>query len=177
MSALHFSCQKGHLEVARVLFAAGAKATNPTRKGQSPLHFAVQTGNEALIKLVFRKAPEMRNFKNKRGELPSDLATDQIKTLLLTLQKESLDKDSEKQKKTEEKKAKKLDASVGRKWQPPSDNFIDEEEEETLDILPKKEEIKNAENSLKGNVRKEELSEEREVKRSRVDNTDDLENS
>jgi len=41
-NALHFACQKGHTEVARLLINAGIPVNSKTRKGFTPLQLACQ---------------------------------------------------------------------------------------------------------------------------------------
>jgi ankyrin repeat protein len=43
-AALHFACQKGHVDAARTLITAGAKVQCRTAKGATPLHYAAQAG-------------------------------------------------------------------------------------------------------------------------------------
>eukprot|EP00271_Cylindrocystis_brebissonii_P000165 TRINITY_DN10216_c0_g1_i2.p1 TRINITY_DN10216_c0_g1~~TRINITY_DN10216_c0_g1_i2.p1 ORF type:complete len:204 (+),score=56.75 TRINITY_DN10216_c0_g1_i2:341-952(+) len=90
MTALHFACQKGHLEAVRVLLAAGAKVTAVTRKGMSPLHFAVQNGTLAVVKVMARKGPQMLTEADKKGQLPLNLAkNDEVKCLLDEVRQEA----------------------------------------------------------------------------------------
>ena len=80
-AALHFACQKGHVDAARALLAGGGKVTCRTSKGATPLHFAAQSGCVRLVEILLRKRADVR-AQNKQGKTPVDVATGEAKALL-----------------------------------------------------------------------------------------------
>ena len=98
-AALHFACQKGHVDAARALLAGGAKVTCKTSKGATPLHHAAQSGACSascasrvprltacagcvrLVEILLRKRADPR-AQNKQGKTPADVATGEAKPLL-----------------------------------------------------------------------------------------------
>ena len=86
MTALHFACQKGHLDCARALLSAGARAQCRTAKGATPLHYAVALppgpACERLVQLLLRKKADPL-AQNKQGKTPLELATTSTRALLL----------------------------------------------------------------------------------------------
>ena len=49
-AALHFACQKGHLDAVRMLLAGGAKVQCRTAKGATALHFAAKSGASSVTR-------------------------------------------------------------------------------------------------------------------------------
>lgn len=82
IGAIHFACQKGHLDVVRVLHSSGASVKAANRKGMTPLHFAVQGSHLEVIKYLIRKGADLK-AKNKGGQIPMHLAeSDEICDLI-----------------------------------------------------------------------------------------------
>jgi ankyrin repeat protein len=99
--AIHFACQKGHLDVVRVLHTSGASVKAANRKGMTPLHFAVQGSHLELIKYLIRKGADLK-AKNKGGQIPMHLAeSDEVRDVI---------KESEQLR--NEKESKSLDAKL-----------------------------------------------------------------
>ncbi|OAE34610.1 hypothetical protein AXG93_167s1210 [Marchantia polymorpha subsp. ruderalis] len=67
---------KGHTEAARTLLAAGAYVNARTRKGMTPLHFAVQGGYAELVRLLVRKGANL-DSETKAKKKPLDLLRDE----------------------------------------------------------------------------------------------------
>lgn len=70
---LHYACAKGHFEVAQYLIANGAIIDSLSPGNTTPLMMAVQSGNEALVKLLLDKGADLR-LKNTNGLTAIDIA-------------------------------------------------------------------------------------------------------
>ena len=73
---LHFACQQGHLEAARVLVAAGAPVDARDSYGNTPLWravFAFQGGDPELIRLLLDAGADP-DCKNNTDRSPRDMA-------------------------------------------------------------------------------------------------------
>ncbi|UKK01827.2 serine/threonine-protein kinase ripk4 [Theileria orientalis] len=92
---LHLACYEGHLEAAKLLIKYGANVQSHARNGMTCLHFASQKGHLELIKLLhfaisnghvecalFLINKGAKQKYNKKGELPLDMASDDVKTKL-----------------------------------------------------------------------------------------------
>lgn len=73
MGAIHFACQKGHLEVVRTLLSVGVSVKSITRKGLTPLHYAAQGSHFELVKYLVKKGANVR-ATTKAGKNPADVA-------------------------------------------------------------------------------------------------------
>ena len=67
---LHWACQAGILE--NVSF--GACYQKVDSNGNSPVHFAVCSGNMKLIKYLTKNMASLKNERNYFGEAPIDVA-------------------------------------------------------------------------------------------------------
>ena len=70
---LHYSCARGHLEVAQYLIANGAVVDSLSPGNTTPLMMAVQSGNEALVKLLLDKGADIQ-VRNSQGFTAIDIA-------------------------------------------------------------------------------------------------------
>ena len=70
---LHYACSRGHLEVAQYLLANGAFVDAPSPGNTTPLMMAVQSGNEALVKLLLDKGADLQ-ARNSQGFTAIDIA-------------------------------------------------------------------------------------------------------
>ncbi|MBU3640406.1 ankyrin repeat domain-containing protein [Polynucleobacter sp. Fuers-14] len=70
---LHYACSRGHLEVAQYLLANGAFVDAPSPGNTTPLMMAVQSGNEALVKLLLDKGADLQ-VRNSQGFTAIDIA-------------------------------------------------------------------------------------------------------
>jgi len=70
---LHYACAKGHLEVAQYLIANGAIVDALSPSNTTPLMMAVQSGNEALVKLLLDKGADLQ-IRNSQGFSAIDIA-------------------------------------------------------------------------------------------------------
>lgn len=76
LTPLHMACQQGHLEVSRVLLAAGAPVDARDSYGNTPLWravFAFQGGDPELIRLLLDTGADP-DCKNNTGRSPRDMA-------------------------------------------------------------------------------------------------------
>jgi ankyrin repeat protein len=76
LTPLHMACQQGHLEVARVLLAAGAPVDARDSYGNTPLWkavFAFQGGEPELIRLLLDAGADP-DCKNTTDRSPRDMA-------------------------------------------------------------------------------------------------------
>ncbi|MBU3549067.1 ankyrin repeat domain-containing protein [Polynucleobacter sp. P1-05-14] len=70
---LHYACSRGHLDVAQYLLANGAIVDAPSPGNTTPLMMAVQSGNEALVKLLLDKGADLQ-VRNSQGFTAIDIA-------------------------------------------------------------------------------------------------------
>ena len=70
---LHYACARGHLEVAQYLLANGAIVDALSPSNTTPLMMAVQSGNEALVKLLLDKGADLQ-VRNSQGFTAIDIA-------------------------------------------------------------------------------------------------------
>ena len=70
---LHYSCARGHLAVAQYLIANGAVVDSLSPGNTTPLMMAVQSGNEALVKLLLDKGADIQ-VRNSQGFTAIDIA-------------------------------------------------------------------------------------------------------
>ena len=70
---LHYSCARGHLAVAQYLIANGAVVDSLSPGNTTPLMMAVQSGNEALVKLLLDKGADLQ-VRNSQGFTAIDIA-------------------------------------------------------------------------------------------------------
>ena len=84
-TALHIACNKGDLEVVKVLLFFKASLLNVTSQGFSPLHFAARHGNEDVVDLLLRNgAVECLNMQTREGETPLHIAATKGRTSALS---------------------------------------------------------------------------------------------
>nr|PVC51219.1 serine/threonine-protein kinase ripk4 [Theileria orientalis] len=92
---LHLACYEGHAEAAKLLIKYGANVQSHAKNGMTCLHFASQKGHLEVIKLlhfaisnghvecaIFLINKGARQKYNKKGELPLDMASDDVKSKL-----------------------------------------------------------------------------------------------
>ena len=53
LTPLHLASEKGHNEIARLLFDHGADANHPDSGGRTPLHLASERGHDEIIRILF----------------------------------------------------------------------------------------------------------------------------
>ena len=70
---LHYACAKGQFEVAQYLIANGASVNALSPGNTTPLMMAVQSGNEALVKLLLDKGADLQQ-RNVQGLTAIDIA-------------------------------------------------------------------------------------------------------
>ncbi|MBU3628279.1 ankyrin repeat domain-containing protein [Polynucleobacter sp. AP-Reno-20A-A9] len=70
---LHYACAKGRLEIAQYLIANGAIVDALSPGNTTPLMMAVQSGNEALVKLLLDKGADLQ-VRNSQGFSAIDIA-------------------------------------------------------------------------------------------------------
>lgn len=69
-TALHYACEKGHAEVARLLINQGARINVTTAMmASTPLHYAVMRGDKQTVELLLSKGADI-NAKNRDGSTP-----------------------------------------------------------------------------------------------------------
>ncbi|WP_231970011.1 ankyrin repeat domain-containing protein [Polynucleobacter necessarius] len=72
-TALHYASAKGHLDVAQYLLLNGASVDSLSPGNTTPLMMAVQSGNEALVKLLLDKGADLQ-IRNAVGLSAIDIA-------------------------------------------------------------------------------------------------------
>jgi ankyrin repeat protein len=70
---LHYASAKGHLEIAQYLLTNGAIVDALSPGNTTPLMMAVQSGNEALVKLLLDKGADLQ-VRNSQGFTAIDIA-------------------------------------------------------------------------------------------------------
>jgi ankyrin repeat protein len=74
-TALHIACNKGDLEVVKVLCFFKASVFFITSQGFSPLHFAARNGNEDVVDLLLKNgAMKTLNLQTREGETALHIA-------------------------------------------------------------------------------------------------------
>lgn len=69
---LHLSCQAGHYLISQLLIRSGTHINSLDNKKNTPMHYAVLSNNEKLIKYLFTKFGNL-NSENDEGVRPIDL--------------------------------------------------------------------------------------------------------
>lgn len=70
---LHYACARGRLEIAQYLITNGAIVDALSPGNTTPLMMAVQSGNEALVKLLLDKGADLQ-VRNSQGFSAIDIA-------------------------------------------------------------------------------------------------------
>ncbi|KYO45257.1 transient receptor potential cation channel, subfamily N, member 1 isoform A [Alligator mississippiensis] len=83
-TALHVSCRKKDVEMAKILVEYGAGVDCPNEEGQTPLHLAAWEGDEALVKF-FHHCKANPNITDKMVRSPLHLAAEQGHTHIVEL--------------------------------------------------------------------------------------------
>ena len=71
--ALHWVCQKGHLECAKALLGAGADINKQANDGWTPLMLAAWRGNIEVVRELLKQGAK-KEMKNKDGNTAYDNA-------------------------------------------------------------------------------------------------------
>ncbi|MEE6482949.1 hypothetical protein FKM82_013388 [Ascaphus truei] len=95
-SALHVAAAKGYIEVMRLLLQANFDPNVRDKDGWTPLHAAAHWGVEEACRLLVEHFCDM-NVLNHVGQRPSDVADEDVHSLLEELQKKQEDLRSEKE--------------------------------------------------------------------------------
>ncbi len=75
MTALHWAAERGEVQVAALLLAAGADVRAGTRIGRyTPLHVASRAGNAAVIKMLLEAGSDVNAATTNSGTSPLHLA-------------------------------------------------------------------------------------------------------
>ncbi|UKJ90649.1 serine/threonine-protein kinase ripk4 [Theileria orientalis] len=80
MTCLHFASQKGHLELVKLLCKHGIKVNTQTNNCMTALHFAISNGHVECALFLINKGAKQKY--NKKGELPLDMASEDVKNKL-----------------------------------------------------------------------------------------------
>ena len=64
MSDLLYASMKGHLEIVKVLLAAGAEINNTDNIGKTPLHEVSRCGRLEIVKVLLAAGAEIDNTNN-----------------------------------------------------------------------------------------------------------------
>ena len=83
MTALHYAVQEMHIEVVRILLAAGADTNTIGVHGNSPLWRAVMQSRDPSICLLLLQHGALSDGKNAVGLSPRDLAITQSNDIVL----------------------------------------------------------------------------------------------
>ncbi|KAH8479316.1 hypothetical protein H0E87_031672 [Populus deltoides] len=76
MGAIHLPPKRAIQKLSRTLLSSGASIKASTRKGLTPLHYAVQGSHLELVKYLVRKGASL-TVRTKVGMTPLDLATNE----------------------------------------------------------------------------------------------------
>ncbi|XP_063798907.1 protein phosphatase 1 regulatory subunit 12C isoform X3 [Pseudophryne corroboree] len=95
-TALHVAAAKGYIEVMRLLLQANFDPNMRDKDGWTPLHAAAHWGVEEACRLLVEHFCDMSALNNV-GQRPSDVADEEIVSLLEELQKKQEDLRSEKE--------------------------------------------------------------------------------
>lgn len=76
-SPLHWACKAGILKNVKLLLAQGANADQVDTKGNSILHFAVESGNRELIKYLLKTRTTSVNVTNNFGSSALQVACEE----------------------------------------------------------------------------------------------------
>ncbi|XP_075045833.1 protein phosphatase 1 regulatory subunit 12C isoform X2 [Mixophyes fleayi] len=95
-TALHVAAAKGYIEVMRLLLQANLDPNMRDKDGWTPLHAAAHWGVEEACRLLVEHFCDMSALNNV-GQRPSDVADEEIVSLLEELQKKQEDLRSEKE--------------------------------------------------------------------------------
>ncbi len=80
LTALHFASRKGHLNIVKMLIAAGADVTIKENYGFTPLHEATENGHLDVLKFLIKKGGDVNSKLTKDfepykiGDTPLDVA-------------------------------------------------------------------------------------------------------
>ena len=78
---LHFAVDRGQVEAAEVLVAAGAAVDAQDESGSTPLAYAVVCEHEAVISLLLKAGADV-NLADRDGETPLSAASGKVRALL-----------------------------------------------------------------------------------------------
>eukprot|EP00898_Chlorokybus_atmophyticus_P007501 jgi/Chlat1/7752/Chrsp66S07222 len=81
-TALHWCCDRGHLETAKLLLDKGADVNATTNHGDSVLLWAAKAGQRALVELTLQSGCTS-TLCNNRGESAASVARDDVIKALL----------------------------------------------------------------------------------------------
>jgi len=73
MTALHWSADRGHTEIAKLLLSAGADVNAKDSNSETPLHLAILAGETELAALLIERGAD-RDIQNNDGETPAQMA-------------------------------------------------------------------------------------------------------
>lgn len=73
MSLLHWACDRGHLEVVKLLLDRGADSDAKDAEGQTPLHYAASCGHQQVAELLLKQGAS-RDVKDADGQTPAQVA-------------------------------------------------------------------------------------------------------
>jgi ankyrin repeat protein len=79
---LHFACILGEDIICKLLLEAGSFVNVQDFERNAPIHYAAFYGDVKIIKLLLEKNADLE-LKNRKGQLPLDLASDKIISNLL----------------------------------------------------------------------------------------------
>jgi len=71
-SALHWACNFGNYDIARLLVDNGAEANVQNSSGQTPLHYSCKNGDAVLVSLLLEHGADETSL-DQDGKLPLDL--------------------------------------------------------------------------------------------------------
>merc|ERR1719440_2194888 len=82
--ALHLACDRGFVDVARDLLAAGCATAAQTKQGELSLHIAAAKGHAAVLSVLLENCPrDLLRVRNNFGQRPSEVCADVETSLLL----------------------------------------------------------------------------------------------
>ena len=76
MSLLHWACDRGHVEIVKLLIKLKADVNIADHEGQTPLHYACACGHAGIAKLLLDNKANHK-IKDNEGEMAIDLVEDE----------------------------------------------------------------------------------------------------
>jgi len=84
LTPLHYACDRGHVDVVKLLLARGANITALDEGRQTPLHYAVSNDFLEVVRLLAAEGADF-SMEDEDGNTPVDVAVGETARFLETL--------------------------------------------------------------------------------------------